>query len=1006
MPELMIEKEASHYERNVEQIINGPGFDAYEFTMMRHRGQREAEINQFRIDFENLLSDDQKKNLATLDEQRTKAGTGAEQIQASIDAVNIFLTISGITPEQTADLNQLGQDLENLGKDSAFFSVKEKQLEWERAIEASLHRSVPTENFEQDFNGKKELWRSAYGQDIDKISEPPVSIEQVRLYLALILQPPLRRFFQEQCVLRHTSDQQEQPGFPRVGSPRDDLQSPEHTGGINVVKNRNLQGEDCFVIQCDTETFMKRTPEGARYLDLTQFGLTFVKTLLQLLPKQEKKEEELREELLSGRQKSHKKIISGQQENEAVIDFLALAAVDREQAEKLSKDAYIKASEYFRALERFTREELSENAHAVLDRFGGTFWQQRMMVNQDLQVEDRDSLRTGDRVVKAFNKRLDRSFNTWLGFALGRINPNWSGRIQFTWTGFYETDWYERAKAELDDKEAARILKRDIHVTLRDKELKQAIARSDREAARWLLLADASTSDYMTWRMNLYLYHFDYRFKQTNGKEITPESFDLLMRLHRISYKTRMLGTKPGEYELSRDGTYASLVPYEQQVHNAWEEIDKFSARNIMSVPDETWEWLKYATGKDSPYIGWKDKLGEGDRSDPNYWLVPTGDIREMTPDAEGYVEFIRRARGETGDDEFGTKLDAFRKAILAYCHHMVMSEKGYPTHEHSPPAAGKATAYYGNHYWANATNQKKYTEHKPFMKQLNTVHESSPYKSQFLLKKLFGELSGHKSGNGRALARSSSYNENYSGVPTSRIQQDYELSKGELEGEGKRPSRQDIRGEFTDAQSEFENQYATNRIEQFVTAILPENLPYLEYNALNTEYSGLLKDLRTNSPGWYQNDQNQFKVQRYAGDLLARVPELRQAAQAQAKLKPYVEAVEASAAITPKEIPGMLQRVYRLTEEAWRTKEQRSEHRALSILREDFQANLAEIIPQTIKDDLNGQLPDEDRLLEALKLIQFALEKRSSDIQKKEKEAKKEGGQPLEEEEDDSSGE
>jgi hypothetical protein len=787
--EVLFERTTTPYQRERERLENGPEFDTYELDMLRTGAN---------LSYRKWLLDKRVENFGT-------------RILSSAEEVELHL----------------------------LDSIKEKQERWEQDREAGLLLAPPEENFERDYppdpkDSGKNRWPSEQPWDIDRAAvtyEPPASLEQVRLYLSLIMPRPLRRFFEEQCVLRFMSEPQNEPGFPPVGQPNPDLHSPTHTGGITVSRETydKKTGDDRFVLKCDTLTFMRATAEGARYLDLTQFGHTFIKTLLQLMPKDDEKWAKLQEELSGKKSALHGDIVTGQEKDEAVIDYLALVAVDRERAEKFSSEAAAIANQIFSSLEKVDRREFATNANAVLNKFNGQLWQQRMILSEKLQKEEQEAVLAGHRFVRGLNKFAE--------FVLSPVNL----KLQFNWNGFYMTDWYERAKAELDDKEAGRILKRDVHVTLRDKELRQAIALGDRDSARWLLLADASTSDYMSWRMHLYLYHFDERYRKTDAQEITTESFDLLMRLHRVSFKSKMLGTKPGEYTLTKDGSYATYISDEEQVQNAFDELSKFSARNVMSVADEMWEWMKYLDGK---LMGWEDKLGEGDPNDPHYWALPTGDLREMTTDPDGFFSFLKNARVATGDKGLGTKLDPFRRAILAYCHHMALTEKGFPTHEHSPPAAGEATAHYGNHRPSEVFNAKKFAENLPFVRQLDVIHEKSPYKDKDLLRDLFDELNGHVEGKpNRSIRYATHYAPNYAGVAYGEIQKDYRNASGIIETVlGERPTTQKIRKKFESVASQYENEFAIKEIERFVETILPEGEDYLSKEALEKLPSELME--------------------------------------------------------------------------------------------------------------------------------------------------------------------
>ena len=872
MPEILIKPESTKYQESLEQIQEGPDFDEYELNKLREAGSVGINLRKRQDQLEDL--DD-------------------------------------LTPEQVNELNLIN-------------SIEKKQLQWERTRQKALHNAIPEENIEHD--AQNEPWLTEHTWDQDRTQdtlEPPFNSEQIRLYLALILPKPLRKFFEEQCVLRFSTTQLEPPGFPIQGGPRADLQAPEHTGGIQVKREDYGESIDKFVLHCDSFSFMQYTPEGARYMNLNQFGLTFAKTLLQLVPREKDGKEvpelrDLSEALEGGKGKKHGKVIAGEAEDDKTIDFLALYAVDKEAAKRFSEEAFEKARGYFVSLEKLDRHEFAETAHATLNRYNNELWQQRFALNKDLQKEMARAEVPGDWVA-----------NKLLTPVVGLFS---FGKRQAYWRGFYKTDWYERAKAELDDKEMARILKRDVHVTIRDQELKQAIQFHDRDSARWLLLADANTSDYMTWRMNLYLYHFDDRFRQTSGKEITKDSFDLLMRLHRISYKNKMLGAKPGEYTLSKDGNYGVLISFEEQVHNAFEELNKFSARNVMGVADEMWEWMKHL--KDGHYIHFEEMLGHGDPNDPHYWSLPTGDLREMTNDPNGFMAFMERARGVTGDEKFGTKLDAFRWAVLAYCHHMALTEKGYPTHEHSPPASAEALAYYGEYRPREVYNDDKYTKKTSaqFVQRYEEVYQRSPYKGENRVGKLFEVLKSSDRGRDQQLDfMSEPYQASYAVASALVIGREFGRASREL-NKGKVPDREATEDYFaSDAKKppiqESQNKYAVQKIWEASQEILPENEEYPDENRLSKIRGDLMLSLRTNAPDWYH--ENQYAAQRYVGEMIGSVSDLREAVEVKKKIDPYVEEAEE---VYGEEHAKELDEMVKTAEVALKKKEPISEAKTLKL--------------------------------------------------------------------------
>lgn len=114
-----------------------------------------------------------------------------------------------------------------------------------------------------------------------------------------------------------------------------------------------------------------------------------------------------------------------------------------------------------------------------------------------------------------------------------------------------KSDWYEITVAEFEDKEAGRILVQNTSITERDKMLKHLINSEDSGdifQLRTLLLADIKTGDFNRWRIHAFLQSCDSLYRKTNGNQITAQSYNFIMRLHRLSFAAKRFGTGVMEY--------------------------------------------------------------------------------------------------------------------------------------------------------------------------------------------------------------------------------------------------------------------------------------------------------------------------------------------------------------------------------------------------------------------------------------------------------------------------
>ncbi|MBI3261192.1 hypothetical protein HYZ64_02360, partial [Candidatus Berkelbacteria bacterium] len=172
------------------------------------------------------------------------------------------------------------------------------------------------------------------------------------------------------------------------------------------------------------------------------------------------------------------------------------------------------------------------------------------------------------------------------------------------WAAFREflpykrSDWYERTLVEFEDKEVSKILARDEHVTDRHKRLKTFFENHDEFGARTLIKSMAHTGDSRWWIYHMYLMQFDPLYRKTKGEEISRENYSFIVQNLRISHVGRRHGTKPGEYAPEPAKFPGAPMRIKRISRELWEErardeIDKRSARDLLAVAQEAYEWME-----------------------------------------------------------------------------------------------------------------------------------------------------------------------------------------------------------------------------------------------------------------------------------------------------------------------------------------------------------------------------------------------------------------------------
>lgn len=312
-------------------------------------------------------------------------------------------------------------------------------------------------------------------------------------------------------------------------------------------------------------------------------------------------------------------------------DFVGLCIVSPEEARKISVHGYehftkilnqtaidastIKLDKKWKSPEFSFENQIQENKKekkGFLGKIDGSHWLNWKLITS-----------FSDHKLKSALSTIDK------------IKLSWSYLKEALWT---KSSWYEITVAEFEDKEAGRILVQNIGIGERDKSMRYLAgspSAADEFRLRTLLIADMKSGDFGRWRIHSYLETRDSTYKRTQGKQINQDSYNFLMRLHRLSYGAKRFGSEVMEYSAIEPGNeytdgngqkrIATSTIYirksdDKVMEETLERISTISTRNMANGLDkEIFEYMKIGdrfTGVDEKYTKEDDIGATGNMSD------------------------------------------------------------------------------------------------------------------------------------------------------------------------------------------------------------------------------------------------------------------------------------------------------------------------------------------------------------------------------------------------------
>jgi hypothetical protein len=311
-------------------------------------------------------------------------------------------------------------------------------------------------------------------------------------------------------------------------------------------------------------------------------------------------------------------------------DFVGLCIVSPEEARKISKHGYehftkilnrtvidastIKMDKKWKSPDFSFGEQITENKKdkkGFLGKIDGAHWLNWKFITSFSNSKLKSAFSVVDKLKLSF---------TYLKEAL--------------WT---KSSWYEITVAEFEDKEAGRILVQNIGIGERDKSMRYLTVSSssaDEFRLRTLLIADMKSGDFGRWRIHAYLETRDSTYRKTKGKQINPDSYNFLMRLHRLSYGAKRFGSEVMEYSaieagkeytdengIKREATSEIYIRKSDDtvMEETLSRISTISTRNMANGLDkEIFEYMKIGdrfTGVDEKYTKENESSTTGDMS-------------------------------------------------------------------------------------------------------------------------------------------------------------------------------------------------------------------------------------------------------------------------------------------------------------------------------------------------------------------------------------------------------
>ena len=602
-------------------------------------------------------------------------------------------------------------------------------------------RQSPKEAAFEGFESIREELEEIEGKKPEKIRPfSIIAVEEARILVHRLFgkNHVLRSFFEQYMVLKYDAE--------RSTRRAEEAHSPEPTGmGGATVNPKMVGGQRKFVVTVDEATFMQRKiwydvrGNEHSYLEPNYVNAAYTigkavlvaalndKTLQEFEGKFKDHQAPLPERFVEESAPHRVDARAPEIPTQRALDFLAFYLLDPSQATKVDPAQVAEAKRILDGISPSNARGFGNVDGASEQPETERFTVNQSSLNYEYLYRDYDP---DKRAKNALGSLLEKGYNTkpgvlarlglggifggiaantlagpasWLGIGAGAVAGAGVAGMLGAPLKFVRTIqavyrerkdfYYEQAVSETDNKEVARIMAREEGIGDRDKRLQTLIDSGDEDGMRRMLICISNTGDFNIWRLWLYAFHFDDKFKRTNGDEITQKTFNLFTRLHRHSNKAHRVGTKVGFYERTTDkyGNLAfKLKDYKSYEDGVWSEWEDRSEREAQNTAPETFAMMNDGFGLMPPDA----EYGE-DLDDPNSrgWNVgETGDSRTFLGQDNARQIWSFMQHDFKGDRRYLRKFNA--NEITCIQRMGLFKESKYPG-EHTKESAKEAFAFY-----------------------------------------------------------------------------------------------------------------------------------------------------------------------------------------------------------------------------------------------------------------------------------------------------------------------
>jgi len=239
-------------------------------------------------------------------------------------------------------------------------------------------------------------------------------------------------------------------------------------------------------------------------------------------------------------------------------------------------------------------------------------------------------------------------------------------------TTFPKSTYYERTIASVEDKEVATILMKNDNAKARD-QLFRALVGDGSElvtfqnaiSLRALLTADCKTADLIAWRLHAVLLATDRLYRETNGEEITEDSFNFVQRCHRLSQGAgKRIGSKAPEYkEVSPGQTYeifdAKSNTYKKYMSTRTKYV-RISQRKVMAKCLEQFEDTNVRTVSSGLAKDVVDQLKDADDRLLNNLNETYYKFIEITDNMSDKEKLAAEKHNEQADNQYTGRISSY----------------------------------------------------------------------------------------------------------------------------------------------------------------------------------------------------------------------------------------------------------------------------------------------------------------------------------------------------------